>query len=122
MVGMNRRSPYSGGSPNLKYSPYNTYNIIFTGVIKWQEQRKLVLQDVSVHVTVVKLKSCQKIEEEMKRKHVCPSCDRPGVKRESRGIWKCRKCGAVFTGGAYLPVTPMGKTAARNIKRIVGGK
>jgi len=29
--------------------------------------------------------------------------------------------GRFGTGGAYLPSTPMGKTAARNIKRIVGG-
>lgn len=67
-------------------------------------------------------RAVKKIEEEMKKKHICPQCDRPGVKRESRGIWKCRKCGATFTGGAYIPVTPMGKTAARTIKRIVGGK
>jgi large subunit ribosomal protein L37Ae len=61
------------------------------------------------------------IEENMKRDHVCPQCDRPAVRRISAGIWKCRKCGNVFTGGAYLPTTPMGKTASRNIKRIVGG-
>lgn len=29
-------------------------------------------------------RAVKKIEEEMKRKHICPSCDRPGVKRESR--------------------------------------
>jgi large subunit ribosomal protein L37Ae len=61
------------------------------------------------------------VEENMKKNHTCPQCDRPAVKRVSSGIWKCRKCNAVFTGGAYLPSTPMGKTAARNIKRIVGG-
>ena len=61
------------------------------------------------------------IEENMKKDHVCPQCDRPAVRRVSAGIWKCRKCGNVFTGGAYLPTTPMGKTASRNIKRIVGG-
>ena len=35
------------------------------------------------------------IEEKMHAKHVCPKCDRPGVKRTHAGIWKCRKCGAV---------------------------
>ena len=60
------------------------------------------------------------IEEKMKKDHVCPKCDRIGVKRVSTGIWECKKCGTVFTGGAYVPQTPMAKTATRNIKRIVG--
>ena len=34
---------------------------------------------------------------------------------------ECKKCGTVFTGGAYVPETPMAKAATRNIKRIVGG-
>jgi large subunit ribosomal protein L37Ae len=66
-------------------------------------------------------RTVKSIEDNMKQNHICPKCDRPGVKRTAAGIWKCRKCGAVFTGGAFMPNTPMGKTAARNIKRIVGG-
>ena len=62
------------------------------------------------------------IEDKMHAKHICPKCDRPGVKRTHAGIWKCKKCGNVFTGGAYVPSTPMGKVATRNIKRIVGGE
>ncbi len=68
-------------------------------------------------------RSVKNIEENMKKKHVCPKCDRPYVKRQAAGIWKCTKCGAVFTGGAFVPQTPMGKSAARNIKDAkVGGK
>jgi large subunit ribosomal protein L37Ae len=65
-------------------------------------------------------RTVKKIEEKMKKNHLCPHCDRIAVKRISSGIWKCKRCNTVFTGGAYLPSTSMGKTAARNIKRIVG--
>ena len=33
------------------------------------------------------------IEDKMHAKHICPRCDRPGVKRTHAGIWKCKKCG-----------------------------
>ena len=65
-------------------------------------------------------RSVRNIEENMKKAHVCPKCDRPYVKRQSAGIWKCKKCGNVFTGGAYVPETPMAKSATRNIKSLGG--
>ena len=37
-------------------------------------------------------RSVKIIEENMKKNHVCPKCDRPYVKRQAAGIWKCRKC------------------------------
>ncbi|WP_409199395.1 50S ribosomal protein L37Ae [Methanobrevibacter sp. DSM 116169] len=66
-------------------------------------------------------RSVKHIEENLKKKHVCPKCDRPYVKREAAGIWKCRKCGVVFTGGAFTPETPMVKSAARNIRNTNAG-
>ena len=42
-----------------------------------------------------------KIEAEQKKKHKCPYCKAPAVKRISAGIWNCKKCKAKFTGKAY---------------------
>ena len=33
-------------------------------------------------------RSVKIIEENMKKNHVCPKCDRPYVKRQAAGIWK----------------------------------
>lgn len=44
-----------------------------------------------------------KIESDQKKKHVCPKCGMPHVKRLSSGIWQCKKCGAKFAGLAYYP-------------------
>jgi large subunit ribosomal protein L37Ae len=53
---------------------------------------------------------------ELKRPHTCPQCGLPRVKRESVGIWKCRKCGYTYTGGAYTPTTKLGIVAKRVAK------
>lgn len=60
------------------------------------------------------------IEEKMHEKHRCPQCGRSAVERVSTSIWRCRKCGTKFTGGAYVPETPSGKIALRTIKGEVG--
>lgn len=46
----------------------------------------------------------QEIEEGLRRRHECPRCAAPSVRRESTGVWACRRCGYVFAGGAYRPI------------------
>ncbi|RLI06004.1 50S ribosomal protein L37ae [Candidatus Bathyarchaeota archaeon] len=56
------------------------------------------------------------IEKSLKQLHVCPQCRFRAVRRYSVGIWKCRKCGFTFAGGAYTPTTKIGM-AARRLKK-----
>jgi len=43
------------------------------------------------------------IEREQRAWHICPNCGHPRVRRVSIGIWRCRKCGYTFAGGAWTP-------------------
>ena len=52
----------------------------------------------------------------LKKRHRCPQCGFAKVKRESVGVWKCKKCSYTFTGGAYMPVTELGVVAKRAAK------
>lgn len=50
--------------------------------------------------------------------HKCPMCGFSGrVYRVSVGLWRCRKCGAKFAGGAYVPRTELNKYFASLIIR-----
>jgi len=53
---------------------------------------------------------------ELKKTHKCPQCGSMSVQRESVGVWKCKKCGLTFTGGAYTPATKLGVVAKRSAK------
>jgi large subunit ribosomal protein L37Ae len=59
-----------------------------------------------------------KVVTEAKRTHKCPQCGAEAVKRESVGVWNCRKCGVTFAGGAYTPVTKLGVVAKRQVKSL----
>ena len=51
----------------------------------------------------------------------CPSCATRALAREAVGLWKCKKCGLSFAGGAYVPFTDAGKAARRAIAQRVSG-
>jgi large subunit ribosomal protein L37Ae len=59
-----------------------------------------------------------KVVTEAKKTHKCPQCGSVAVKRESVGVWNCRKCGFTFAGGAYTPVTKLGVVAKRQVKSL----
>lgn len=43
----------------------------------------------------------EKAERQYKGVQKCPHCSYTAARRESAGIWACRKCGAKFTSRAY---------------------
>jgi large subunit ribosomal protein L37Ae len=57
-----------------------------------------------------------KVLTELRTPHTCSQCGFQRVKRESVGMWKCKKCGFRFTGGAYTPTTKLGIVARRVAK------
>ncbi len=59
-----------------------------------------------------------KVERKQKAKHICPYCGFAKIKRKSRGIFFCKKCDAVFAGGAFLPFTLSGGI----VKKMVSQK
>lgn len=59
-----------------------------------------------------------KVLSEAKKTHKCPRCGSEAVKRESVGVWNCRKCGHTFAGGAYTPVSKLGAVAKRQVKGL----
>ena len=59
-----------------------------------------------------------KVITELKRPHKCPNCGFVRVKRESVGIWKCKKCSFTYAGGAYTPLTKLGIVARHAAKGL----
>ncbi|MFW6122229.1 MAG: 50S ribosomal protein L37ae [Petrotogales bacterium] len=56
------------------------------------------------------------VEIQQRSKHKCPKCGRNAVKRSGTGIWKCKKCGNTFAGGAYVPKTAQRLDAEKILK------
>jgi large subunit ribosomal protein L37Ae len=45
--------------------------------------------------------SLDAIEKKQRKKQKCPFCKKEGVKRVSKGIWNCKKCGKKFASDIY---------------------
>jgi len=43
-----------------------------------------------------------KVEDKQRKKQSCPFCKKFGVKRLSKGIWKCPKCDKKFASHTYF--------------------
>jgi len=41
------------------------------------------------------------VETKQRVKQKCPHCEKLGVKRTSKGIWECSKCGKRFASDVY---------------------
>ena len=41
------------------------------------------------------------VEQKQRIKQTCPYCKKVGVKRLSKGIWECSKCGKKFASDTY---------------------
>lgn len=46
------------------------------------------------------------IEKDIRAWHTCPECKAKSVRRESTGIWLCRRCGAKIASSAYTLSPP----------------
>ena len=58
-----------------------------------------------------------KVEEKQHQQGVCPQCGFTRVNRKASGIFSCKKCGIVFTGGAYYPQTLTGSIVAKMVNQ-----
>ncbi|MCC6028774.1 MAG: 50S ribosomal protein L37ae [Candidatus Korarchaeum sp.] len=56
-------------------------------------------------------KRVESILQKSKSTYKCPYCGAQAVKRVRLGVWGCKKCGKVFTGGAWEPFTALARGA-----------
>ncbi|MHA2090595.1 MAG: 50S ribosomal protein L37ae [Candidatus Kariarchaeaceae archaeon] len=63
-------------------------------------------------------KRIREIDTTAKGSHRCPRCRLYTVRKESVGIWGCRKCKYKYAGGAWTPLTNSGRRAIGVAKQI----
>ena len=57
------------------------------------------------------------IETKQRVLHKCPKCGANALERVSTGIYRCKRCGAEFAGGAYTPDTMAGSIVKKMVKQ-----
>ena len=55
------------------------------------------------------------------RMYTCPNCHYPKVRRKAAGIWECKKCQYVFSGGVWEPYTRASEANKRIVRRSMEG-
>ena len=60
----------------------------------------------------------KEIEAKQRLYYPCPQCGHKKVKRTDSGVWKCKRCGIKFSGGAYFPQTTPGLEAEKALKGV----
>jgi large subunit ribosomal protein L37Ae len=53
--------------------------------------------------------------------YTCPVCQYQKVSRKVSGIWECKKCNHVFSGGVWEPYTRATDANSRIIRRSIEG-
>jgi large subunit ribosomal protein L37Ae len=59
------------------------------------------------------------MEEKSRASYDCPQCGRERVRRTGTAVWNCTKCGYTFAGGTYVPVTSIGRSVSRSVKKTL---
>nr|CAI5848229.1 unnamed protein product [Callosobruchus analis] len=67
-------------------------------------------------------KMIKKMEITQHSKYNCSFCGKDGMKRSAVGIWICKKCKRVVTGGAYVYATTAAASVRAAIRRLKDNK
>jgi len=58
------------------------------------------------------------VELRKKRKYVCPKCNKKTLRWRAVGIWECTSCGLQLAGGAWEPLSDLGRRLLMTIERV----
>ncbi|MGQ4891905.1 MAG: 50S ribosomal protein L37Ae [Candidatus Njordarchaeia archaeon] len=63
-------------------------------------------------------KKVLRVEKKKKNVYVCPVCKKRALKWKAVGIWVCSSCGTKVAGGAWEPITEVGKKVIMTMRRM----
>lgn len=62
-------------------------------------------------------KEAEEIEKKKRKSYRCPKCTKKALKWKGFGVWECDSCNLQLSGGAWTPLTEVGKASIRVIRR-----